>query len=372
MEQDGNPWYALCNPENQLSPSLLIYPERIKLNIDNMLKIAGSTDRLRPHIKTHKMAEIIRLQQHAGISRFKCATLAEAELLGRCGALDVLVAYPQVGPGPERFLQIQEAYPKTRYSCLVDHLDTLQRLSGLAKEHSSRFEVFLDLNVGMDRTGIPPGNEAFELFAAICGNALVHPRGLHIYDGHLRNRDPLKRAADCDRAFAPVLDLEKKLKAAGFPVDAVIAGGSPSFPIHARRKGVELSPGTTLLWDARYASSFPEMPFVEAATVFCRLISKPSKDILCLDLGHKALAAEMPFPRAVIPGLEGSEQIGQSEEHLVIKTREASNFAIGQEFYAIPMHICPTVIKYPRAAVVINGEVTDHWEVAARDYQMSL
>ncbi|WP_445383992.1 D-TA family PLP-dependent enzyme [Robiginitalea sp. IMCC44478] len=372
MKQAGKKWYALSHPEAQISPSLLIYPDRIKHNIDKMLEIAGSAARLRPHIKTHKMAEIIRMQQQAGISKFKCATLAEAELLGRCEAGDVLVAYPLVGPGPERFLQIQKAYPRTRYSCLVDHFHTLERLHKLAEKKADSFEVFLDLNVGMNRTGIAPGKTAFELYAALCKDPFVHPRGLHIYDGHLRNPDPLKRTAECDQVFAAVLDLKDQLKKAGFPVDTVIAGGSPSFPIHARRKEVELSPGTTLLWDARYASSFPEMPFLAAATVLCRLISKPSEDILCLDLGHKALAAEMPFPRAVIPGLEGATQISQSEEHLVLRTEKASNFDIGQEFYAIPMHICPTVIKYPRAGVVVNAEVTDHWEIAARDYQLSL
>ncbi|MEJ2162343.1 MAG: hypothetical protein P8X60_03230 [Robiginitalea sp.] len=79
-----------------------------------MLRLAGSADRLRPHIKTHKMAEIIRMQLERGIHKFKCATLAEAELLARCKARDVLLAYPLTGPGPGRLADLQKKYPETQ------------------------------------------------------------------------------------------------------------------------------------------------------------------------------------------------------------------------------------------------------------------
>ena len=102
------PWYAIEDEGKIDSPALLIYPERIAQNIRNMLVIAGDPDRLRPHIKTHKMVEIIRMQQDAGIRKFKCATLAEAELLAQCKAEDVLVAYPLIGPGPARLASLQK------------------------------------------------------------------------------------------------------------------------------------------------------------------------------------------------------------------------------------------------------------------------
>jgi D-serine deaminase-like pyridoxal phosphate-dependent protein len=195
-------------------------------------------------------------------------------------------------------------------------------------------------------------------------------RGLHVYDGHLRNPNPEVRAADCDQAFKTVEDLVTKLKTEGLEVPAIIAGGSPTFPIHARRQGVELSPGTTLLWDARYGSQFAEMPFRPAAAVLCRLISKPAPGVFCLDLGHKAVAAEMEFPRVYLPQLPENSQIGQSEEHLVIRSDTADGLPVGAVFYAIPMHICPTVIKYPEALLVEGGTVSGAWQIAARDYHL--
>ena len=364
----SDPWFQVTSEDQIASPALLIYPERIRHNIDQMLKIAGAAERLRPHVKTHKMSEIIRMQLDSGIYKFKCATLAEAELLARTGARDVLVAYPLTGPGPGRLTDLQSRYPKTRFSTLVDHPDTLENLTEAVAAAGVILGVFMDLNVGMNRTGIPPGPEAIDLYAKIRAAKSIECQGLHVYDGHLRNPDPEARSEDCNLAFDNVRGLADQLGEAGMDVPTIIAGGSPTFPVHARRDGVELSPGTTLLWDARYGQQFPEMPFLPAATLLCRVISKPAPNTLCLDLGHKAVAAEMPFPRIYLPQLPEHSQVGQSEEHLVITAETADNIPLGTVFYAVPMHICPTVIKYPRALVVKDGKVTGSWKVAARDY----
>lgn len=368
---DNKNWFLVKEAGRIDSPALLIYPERIRHNIEKMVQIAGDAGRLRPHVKTHKMGEIIRMQQEAGIDKFKCATLAEAELLARCDAKDVLVAYPLTGPAPERLSKLQKSYPGTRFSCLVDHPDTLFALESAAREERMRIGVFLDLNVGMNRTGIPPNQEAEALYARVASSGVLDCRGLHVYDGHLRNPDPVQRGLDCDKAFESVEKLAKKLRDSGLEIPSIIAGGSPTFPFHAMREGVELSPGTTLLWDARYGQQFEEMPFLPAAALLCRIISKPAPGSICLDLGHKAVAAEMDFPRVSLPQLPGNTQVGQSEEHLVLEYAGCDSLSIGEECYAIPMHICPTVIKYPEALVVAAGEVAGRWRIAARDYHLA-
>jgi D-serine deaminase-like pyridoxal phosphate-dependent protein len=369
MKKDPN-WYQVHGAGRIDTPALLLYPERIRYNIAQMVRIAGTADRLRPHVKTHKMAEIIQMQQAAGIRQFKCATLAEAELLARCGVVDVLVAYPLTGTGPGRLAGLQERYPETRFSTLVDHETTLEALEKAAGKAGIRLAAFLDLNVGMDRTGITPGPGAAALYRKMAGSTYLEARGLHAYDGHLRNPDPEQRARDCDQAFSPVACLAKDLRENGLQVDTIVAGGSPTFQIHARREGVQLSPGTTLLWDARYGQEFPEMPFEPAAVLLARVISKPAPNTLCLDLGHKAVAAEMPFPRVWLTQIPDNRQVGQSEEHLVLQTQNAAAFDIGAEVYAMPMHICPTVIKYPKALLVQEGKVMGSWKVAARDYHL--
>ncbi len=371
MKKEEN-WYELKHPEKVFSPSILVYPDRIKENIRHMINMIGDVRRLRPHIKTHKTAEIIRMQMDMGIEKFKCATIAEAELLGMCGALDVLLAMQPVGANINRYLQLTKTFPQTRFSTLVDNEDSLIKFSEVAAEEDCVFSLFLDLNTGMNRTGIEPGRKALDLYQQINKAPHLMAAGLHSYDGHIRQEDPAERKKQCDLAFERVDSLRTEILNRGMEVPTLVVGGSPSFPIHAKREGVEASPGTTLLWDERYGGSFADMDFLPAAVLLCRIVSKPADQLICLDLGHKSIAPEMNFPRMRIMGLETCEQVGQSEEHLVVRCQDAQSYRVGDVFYAIPMHICPTVPKYSSLLVVRDGEITTSWPVAARNHVLTI
>ena len=367
-----NTWYAIKDTSTIISPSLLVYPERIEENIRLMVSISGSVSNLRPHIKTHKMAEIVQMQQRHGIQKFKCATIAEAELLGQCEAEDVLLAMQPVGANIHRFFKLMDAFTNTRFSTLVDNDVTLEQIAELASAENKIAALYLDINSGMNRTGCIPDDKAVALYSAMENNPNIHAKGLHVYDGHIRNSDIKERTEVCDVAFQKILDLKEAIKKEGIIVPDIIAGGSPSFPIHGKRTGVDASPGTTLLWDARYSELFPDMPFLHAAVLFIRIISKPEENIICFDLGHKSVAPEMEFPRVKILGLEDSTQIGQSEEHLVVQTQRADEFNVGDGFYAIPIHVCPTVAKYEEVLTVSDGKVTGTWKVAARNQKIAI
>jgi len=365
-------WWELTDTENIISPSLLIYPDRIERNIRTMVSMVGGTINLRPHIKTHKTAEIIKMQMKAGITKFKCATIAEAELLAICEATDVLLAMQLVGANMERFFALMDKYPNSSFSALVDTPSTLNQFSAKAQSKGVSVNLWLDINNGMNRTGIIPDENAVALFQKMDADTNISAMGLHVYDGHLRNPDYEERKQSCDSAFQAVLNLKKKLENTGIEVKSIVAGGSPTFPFHAKRQGVEASPGTTLLWDAGYGSLFPEMKFLPAAVLMTRIISKPSKKILCLDLGHKSIAPEMSFPRMQFLDMEGIEQIGQSEEHLVLKCENWNDYEVGDICYAIPKHICPTVAKYEYLQVVNNAKVIETWVVAARNQKIEV
>ncbi|MGB5428280.1 D-TA family PLP-dependent enzyme [Eudoraea sp.] len=368
----GKNWYELDNPEEIVSPSLLVYPDRIEKNIALMISMIGDVSRLRPHIKTHKTAEIIKMQMQHGIQKFKCATIAEAELLAQCGAKDILLALQPVGANLNRLFQLITTYPNSVFSTIVDNEIIVGLISKMAASNEIIVALFLDLNTGMNRTGIEPNDHAVELFKQITEDPNLEARGLHAYDGHIRDTDIKIRKKVCDAAFSLVLNLKNKIEALGLEVKTLVMGGSPSFPIHAARKDVETSPGTTLLWDERYGTSFKDMPFLQAAVLITRIISKPKEGVICLDLGHKAIAPEMNFPRVKIFGLEDAEQTGQSEEHLVLYYAKSETLKIGDIFYAIPMHICPTVAKYSKVLTVEDGKITGAWKIAARDHQMQI
>ena len=127
-----NQWYRIENEDEVFSPSLLVYPERIESNIRKMVEIAGDVSRLRPHVKTHKMAEIIKLQMKHGIYKFKCATISEAEMVARCGAKDILLAMQPVGPDIERFFRLKRHFRMSNISCIADSEQMIVQLSDMA------------------------------------------------------------------------------------------------------------------------------------------------------------------------------------------------------------------------------------------------
>ena len=178
-------WFLIDNEFEVNSPALLIYPDRIERNIQKMVEIAGNVNQLRPHVKTHKMSEIIKLQMKHGIYKFKCATISETEMVARCGAHDILLAMQPVGPNLRRFFQLKQEFPGTKISCIADSEEVILQLSDMARESGLETHVWLDINNGMNRTGIIPGEKAMRLFKMITDLPMLKAEGLHVYDGHI-------------------------------------------------------------------------------------------------------------------------------------------------------------------------------------------
>ncbi|MFY0651294.1 MAG: D-TA family PLP-dependent enzyme [Cyclobacteriaceae bacterium] len=356
-------WFEVKNAHEIASPSLLVFPERIEKNIDTMVKMAGVAERLRPHVKTYKCPQVVKMQLEKGINKFKCSTIAEAEMLANCGVKDILLAYQPVGPNIQRFSRLSTSFSEVLFSAIVDHGTIASQLSKEAMKYDISIPVYIDIDSGMHRTGIA-ATKAPELYNQIKKLPGVKYAGLHIYDGHIRDDDFDIRKTRSDDQFEAVNDLIEELKNKGESVPTIIAGGTPSFPIHAQHDDRILSPGTALFWDAGYASKFKEMDFLFAAVLMCRVASKPGQGLICLDLGHKAIASEMLHPRAKIFGIDDYELITHSEEHMVIKSNVSAN--IGEILYAIPTHICPTVALHEEVQVVVNNEIVDQWQVVAR------
>jgi D-serine deaminase-like pyridoxal phosphate-dependent protein len=371
----SQPWFEFKEVADVPSPALLVYWERVRENIRRMLAIAGGPDRLRPHIKTHKMREVLDLQLLAGIKKFKCATIAEAELAATAGVPDLLLAYQPVGPAIRRLAELVKNFQLTKFSVICDNEAALAELSKAipaSKELNGGIEVLVDIDIGQHRTGLPPGAEAVKLYRAIASSSNLKPGGIHAYDGHISDADPEVRKAACNDAFASVYKLRHELESADLRVPRIVAGGSPTFPFHAVRGDVECSPGTTVFWDSGYGNKLRDLDFLPSALVLTRVVSKPGANRLCLDLGHKALGSEMPHPRVQFLNLPDYNAVTHSEEHLVIESPEADQFKIGDCLYGVPRHICPTVALYSSATVIENRRIVGSWKVAARERRISI
>jgi D-threonine aldolase len=366
----GKFWYEIDNLDEYDSPALFIYPARIQNNIRRLLENIPA-ENLRPHVKTNKTAEVCQMMMEAGILKFKAATVAEAEMLAMIQAPDVLLAYPPTGPKIKRLIRLIKKYPGTKFSCLVDHMQTAETISLLFTSSGLKADVYIDLNLGMNRTGIRPEN-ALELYNQIISLPSMQVKGLHAYDGNIRDRDLAIRTEKCQLAFAPVLSLKRTLeKSAGHPF-TLIAGGSPTSFIHGASGDRECSPGTFVFWDKGYTEGLPEQPFEWAAILVCRVISIPSAEMICVDLGYKSVASENPQPRVYFLNAPEAIPISHSEEHLVLNVSDSSLYKPGDVLYGVPWHICPTVALYDKVYVVENNHVTGFWKVAARNREISV
>jgi D-serine deaminase-like pyridoxal phosphate-dependent protein len=364
-------WFMLNHPEQIDSPALLVYVNRAKENIERAISVVKDPKRLRPHVKTNKAVEACKLMMQAGIRAFKCATIAEAEMLVQAGAKNILLAYQPVGPKQERWLNLINSASDVSFSCLIDNFQVASQLSEKGTLHNLKCGLYIDLNAGTNRTGIIPGDPAEKLYRKCLSLKGIQLLGFHVYDGHLRQLDITERKKACDAGYQNVATVYQRLTAEGHTVD-VIAGGSTTFTIHAERPEATCSPGTFIYWDKGYGDGLPEQQFEPAALVMTRVISLPAPGLICLDLGHKSIAAENPLSNRVsFLNAEDLTPISQSEEHLVVQTSENHTFQIGDVLYGVPYHICPTVALYDYVSTIENGEKSGEWKVLARDKRLT-
>ena len=359
-------WYEVSNINDVPSPSILVYPDRIDFNLRMMIDQAGDVRKLRPHVKTHKLPQVVQMKLSHGITKFKTSTIAEAEMVSIEGGPDVMLAYQPVGPNVPRLIKLIQTYPQTRFSALVDCVDCLDIIAAAAVAANTSVPLFVDLNVGMDRTGVVPGNEAFNLFMRIAALDGVEAAGLHAYDGHVHDSDPSALEAKIQRTFAPVWQLKESIESTGMSAGIIVVSGTPTSLAMAQRHDVEVGAGTTVLWDAGQSKICPGMNFQNAAVLISRVISHPKPDRICVDLGHKAVASECDHPRVTFFGLETALAVMHSEEHLVLEVDEAKAYPVGTVLYGLPRHVCPTMALHQHAWCVREGRAVETWPITAR------
>ena len=365
-------WYEFEQVKEVDSPALIIYSDRVVQNISLLKRIVKDASQLRPHVKTSKIREVVQLMMAQGITKFKCATIAEAEMLAACGARDVLLAYQPTEIKLQRFIALVKNFPRTNFACLVDNSASAHLFAQKAAEAKITLHVYLDLNVGMNRTGIVPGEAALALYDAIAAMPPLKLSGLHAYDGHIEDPEVEKRKKHCESCFSAVEHMRESLLRKGYEFPLLVAGGSPTFPFHAQRKQVEVSPGTFIFWDKGYTDHLPDMPFLFAVLVLTRVVSLPAENKVCIDLGHKSIASENDLQhRVYFLNAPNAKPVSHSEEHMVIDAGPDHGLAPGDLLYAVPYHVCPTVALYDHAVCVTGGKIDTTWEVIARNRKIS-
>ena len=360
--------YRLNHPRALSTPSLLIYAEMIDTNIDAALRMMhGDANRWRPHLKTAKLGYTIRRMVARGVRNSKCATTLEMSAALDAGMQDVVLAFPVMGANAARVRDIAAAHPDRAISALVEGADQLDEWRG------SRVGVFVDLNSGMNRTGI--AEDRFEVVRGFVQQVLAAGlsfRGLHHYDGQIHNADP-SAASAAREGYARLLELVAYLEKSGIPVAEVITSGTPAMPHALAFPGFtgasfvhRVSPGTIIYNDRSSLKELPHYGFVPAALVLSTVVSRPLENRVTCDAGHKAVSADAGVPTCEVLGWPGLVGLKPSEEHLPLEVVSGETPARGELLYLLPAHVCPTVNNFDRAIIVREGKVEAIEPVTAR------
>jgi D-serine deaminase-like pyridoxal phosphate-dependent protein len=363
--------YEIDDVDRILTPALLIYPELVDANIKATLTmLGGDPNRWRPHIKTAKIGAILRQLMDHGVINFKCSTTLELLTACQVGAADVLLAYSVIGANARRTLDIAEDFPRTRFSVLVE---TLQQA---ASWRGTSAGVFIDINPGMNRTGI-----AQERVAEIVGLAQQlgrQFRGLHYYDGHMSAFTLSDRERYVHKGYDQLLEIVSELKKTGIQVGELITSGTPATPFAVTYPAFgsgaflhRVSPGTVVFNDTTSLEQLPsEYGYVPAGVVLSTIVSHPTPRYITCDGGHKSVSADAGVPTCSVLGKPHLKPLKPSEEHLPIESLSDDSIpSIGEKLYLVPRHICPTVNNFDQALFVVDGRVLAVEPVTARGHE---
>ena len=369
--------YQAAGMEDVLTPALVVYPEMIASNIERTVKLlGGDPNRWRVHIKTAKLAYTLRMLIERGIRNFKCAITLELLVACQCSAPDVLLSYPSAGANAHRVREIAEQFPKTRVSVLVESEEQVKQWRG------SKVGVFIDINPGMNRTGIDQNHAAgiVALVRAIAAAGLEF-RGLHYYDGQYGGTEAHERTKATHDGYDRLMHIVGEIERSGIRVPEVVTAGTPtlsdslSYP-NFRNAGFvhRMSPGTLVYSDATSLAQLPkEYGHRPAVLVLTRVVSHPRPGIITCDAGHKSISADAGVPTCVVVGHPELTPLSPSEEHLPMAVKEGATAPpAGELLYLLPRHICPSVNNFDDALLVRNGKIEAVEKVSARGHESPL
>lgn len=346
------------------TPALVIDLDAMDRNLARMAAFAAERGlRLRPHAKLHKSAELARLQMAHGAVGVCVQKTDEALALAHGGVGDIFISNEVIAPAKlARLAQAVRELP-TRFAIAVDSALGIARLAAALAhagvERPQAMDVFIEIDVGQGRCGLPPGGAAVALARQIGDHPALRFAGLQAYHGraqHLRTLAERQQAiGSATQAVAATRDV---LTAAGIAVPLVTGAGTGSFPLEAA-SGVwgELQTGSYLFMDADYAANepHPEAPAFEHALFIKTQVMSRGVDHAVCDAGHKSHAIDSGLPQVAFP--DGLLYANGGDEHGLLRATVGDTPLpeLGETVWLIPGHCDPTVNLHDALVGVRGG-----------------
>jgi D-serine deaminase-like pyridoxal phosphate-dependent protein len=342
------------------TPALVVDLDLMEANLDRMAAFFRSvTAKLRPHFKNHKCPELAMRQLDAGAIGMTCATLREAECLVHHGIRSVLLANEVVDAAKMR--RLVELARRADVIVCIDNEHNATDLAREGRNRQAQISVLVDVDTGLHRCGVPPGEPAIRLARAAAGVGLRF-RGLMGYEGHVLRRPPGPEKAEAvAAAMEPLRATKACIEQAGLPVEIISVGGTGTYSLSGRYPDVtEIQAGSYLLMDTDYQKCCTD--FAPALAVLTTVISKTGRERIVTDAGLKTLSGERGIP--AVKGRPGLATRRLTAEHGIIDLRDPAELVeVGDRIEMSVQYSDATVNLHQRIYGLRNGRVEEVFRV---------
>jgi D-serine deaminase-like pyridoxal phosphate-dependent protein len=318
---------------------------------------------LRPHTKTHKTPIIAHKQINAGAIGVTCAKLGEAEVMVNSGIKHILIANEIITP-----FKIEKLLCLARHAEIivaVDNEENVEHLSNSAYDKGVNLKVLVEVDIGMKRCGVAPGEPALELANKIEKSKNLTFAGLMGYEGHtVTIPDFSQRKYETEKSVNLLIETKDLIERNGLHVEIMSGGGTGTYNITGKYPEMtEIQAGSYVVMDAYYKNVVNE--FDCALTVLSSVISKPQKDVAIIDAGMKTVTKDFGLP--LVKGIKGVELASLSEEHGNLDIGESIiDLKRGDKVELIPTHCCTTINLHDKFYGIRNGRLETIWDIAGR------
>ncbi len=353
------------------TPALLVDLDRMERNIREwQAAVSANGVKLRPHVKTHKVPDIARMQLAAGAGGITVAKVAEAEVFAAGGADDIFIAYPVIGA--EKWRRVAELARARKMIVGVDSDVGARGLSAAAVSAGVTITMRVEIDGGLNRAGVPvaQAESLCRLVATLPGVQLDGIFGFRsIFFAGANGRSAEELGREEGEYYVRIAD---DLRAAGIPILNVSVGSTPTAKHAATVPGVtEVRPGTYVFGDYMMAELGAVSYDDVALSILCTVVSRPAPDKATIDGGSKTFCGDSIPARLNLKGYAsavGAEAFveSMSEEHGVVRLGAQADWRIGDKMAFYPIHVCTTVNLSDELIGVRNGVVEVVWPVLAR------
>ncbi|MGC8878753.1 MAG: DSD1 family PLP-dependent enzyme [Anaerolineae bacterium] len=346
------------------TPALCLDIEAVEANVTRMAEFARQAGvHLRPHAKTHKCPMLAHMQLAAGAIGITCAKLSEAEVLVAAGIRDILIANQVIGSA--KIARLVNLAAHSEVIVAVDDPENVAELDAAAQAKGVRLRVVIEIDIGMQRCGVTPGQPVLELARQITRSPGLRFEGVMGYEGHvIFTPDPEERKVKTEASLQLMMDSVELLRKAGFPVKIVSGGGTGTYFITGRYPGVtELQVGSYITMDSQYREVVG-IDFAYALTVLATVIRVHGDKRAIVDAGMKTMTRDFGMPLVLEP--PGWKVTALAEEHGFLERLDGPPLKRGDKVKIVPNHGCTTINLHDHYYVIRRGILEAIWPIAAR------